>query len=244
MKNIKLVLEYDGTNYAGWQKQNNIVTIQGTVENAIEKLTKEKVEVIGCSRTDSKVHAKEYVCNFKTNSKIPSDKFREALNDKLPDDIVVLKSMEVSDEFHARYCSKGKMYCYTILNSPVRSAINRNYVYHYKGDLDVELMKEAGKKFIGTFDFSSFKNTGSSVKTSVRTINYLEIKKNEQYIRIYISADGFLYNMARIIVGTLLDVGCKKIQPMDIIKIIAAKDRSKAGKSAPPQGLSLLEVYY
>lgn len=244
MRNIKLVLQYDGSNYFGWQKQNNGLTVQGVLESAIEELTKEKIEVVGCSRTDSKVHAREYVCNFKTMSKIPGNKFREALNDKLPEDIVILNSTDVPEEFHSRYYSKGKMYCYTILNSEVRSALDRNFVYHHKGRLDISLMKEACKYLIGTRDFAAFKNTGSSVKTSERTIFNIEIKEIENYIKIYISADGFLYNMARIIVGTLIEVGNKKIQPNDIEKIIISKDRCKAGKSAPPQGLCLMEVYY
>jgi tRNA pseudouridine38-40 synthase len=244
MRNIKLVLEYDGTNYFGWQKQNNAITIQGTLEKALESLVGENISVIGCSRTDSKVHAKGYVCNFNTSSSIPGEKFREALNNKLPEDIVVLSSKEVPKDFHARYHSKGKMYCYNILNTPVRSALDRNYVYHYKGELDIALIKEGSKYFIGKHDFAAFRNLGSSVQTSVRTIYSIEIEELYNQIKIYISADGFLYNMARIIVGTLLEVGCKKIEPCYIKEIIDSKDRSRAGRSVPPQGLTLVEVYY
>lgn len=244
MRNIKLLLEYDGTNYFGWQKQNNAVTIQSILEKAVKNLTGEDATVIGCSRTDSRVHAKGYVCNFNTSSNIPSEKFREALNNKLPEDIVVLGSCEVPLDFHARYHSKGKMYCYTIFNSSVRSALDRNYVYHYKGELDLELIKEGSKYFIGSHDFSAFRNLGSSVKTSIRTIYSLEVEKVGNYIKIYISANGFLYNMARIIAGTLIEVGSNKIKPSDIKDIIDSKDRRKAGKSLPPQGLTLVEVYY
>ncbi|ARC83710.1 tRNA pseudouridine(38-40) synthase [Clostridium argentinense CDC 2741] len=244
MKNIKLIVEYDGTNYSGWQKQNNNITVQGTLEEILSELTKEKIEIIGCSRTDSKVHARKYVCNFQTNSTIPSDKFKEALNVKLPCDIAILESSEVPLSFHARYDCIGKKYSYTILERSVKATIDRNFTYQCKYDLDIEKMQEATKHFIGTHDFSAFKNSGSSVKTSIRNITELKVEKLGNYIKIYTSADGFLYNMVRIIVGTLVDVGTNKIKPETIIDIINSKDRSEAGKTAPPQGLCLEEVYY
>lgn len=244
MKNIKLKLEYDGTNYMGWQKQPIGITVQGTVEEAIYKLTKEPVEVIGCSRTDSKVHAKAYVCNFKTNSKIPVIKFKNALNFHLPEDIAVMECDEVDNDFHARYDSVGKMYCYTIHNGVSRSPLNRNYSYYYKGKLDIEAMKHAAQFLKGTHDFAAFKNVGSSVKTSTRTITDLKIENHDDSIEIYIAADGFLYNMVRIIVGTLLEVGSGKINSNQMKDIIESKDRSKAGATSPAQGLCLIEVYY
>lgn len=244
MKNIKLVLEYDGSNYLGWQKQNNGNTIQQTVEKAIYKLTKEEVDLIGCSRTDSKVHAREYVCNFKTNSTVPPEKFREALNYYLPEDIVILKSQLVDENFHSRYDSIGKMYCYTIINSEVPSAIQRNFSYHFKKKLNITDMVEGSKLLIGNYDFAAFRNVGSSVKTTIRTIHDIKIEKDEEKIYIYISADGFLYNMARIIVGTLLEVGQGSKSVADVKKILESKDRKNAGKSAPPQGLALVKVYY
>lgn len=244
MKNIKLIVEYDGTNYSGWQKQNNNITVQGTLEEILSELTKEKIEIIGCSRTDSKVHARKYVCNFQTNSTIPSDKFKEALNVKLPCDIAILESSEVPLSFHARYDCIGKKYSYTILERSVKATIDRNFTYQCKYDLDIEKMQEATKHFIGTHDFSAFKNSGSSVKTSIRNITELKVEKLGNYIKIYVSADGFLYNMVRIIIGTLVDVGTNKIKPETIIDIINSKDRSEAGKTAPPQGLCLEEVYY
>ena len=244
MRNIKLTLEYDGTNYLGWQKQKVGITIQGTLEEAIKFLTKEEVEVIGSSRTDAGVHAKGFVANFKTNSKIPSEKFREAINHKLPDDIVILKSEEAEEEFHARYNAIGKTYSYSILNRDVPSAIDRNYLYHVKRRLDVESMKEACKYFIGTYDFSAFKTSGSSVKTTVRTIKELYIEDNDDVIKIYVTGDGFLYNMVRIIVGTLIMVGSNKIKPLEIKNIIASKDREKAGICVPASGLVLEKVYY
>ncbi|MEG0132946.1 MAG: tRNA pseudouridine(38-40) synthase TruA [Clostridium sp.] len=244
MKNIKLILEYDGTNYLGWQKQPKGSTVQGIVEEAILKLTKEEANVIGCSRTDSKVHAKRYVCNFKTNSSIPPEKFREALNHNLPEDIAVMESSEVDYEFHSRYNSIGKTYCYTIVNTETRMPLCRNSAYHYKGELDIDRIREASKFFIGTHDFEAFRNVGSSVKTTIRTIKTIDIIESDEYIKIYIGADGFLYNMARIIVGTLLDVGNRRLEPDDIPKIIADKNRKNSGKTCPPQGLCLIEVYY
>ena len=244
MRNIKLTLEYDGTNYLGWQKQKVGITIQGTLEEAIKVLTKEEVEVTGSSRTDAGVHAKGFVANFKTNSNIPSEKFREAINHKLPEDIVILKSEEVEEEFHARYNAMGKTYSYSILNRDVPSAIDRNYLYHVKRRLDVESMKEACQYFIGTHDFSAFKTSGSSVKTTVRTIKELYIEDNDDIIKIYVTGDGFLYNMVRIIVGTLIMVGSNKIKPLEIKNIIASKEREKAGICVPASGLVLEKVYY
>lgn len=244
MKNIKLTLEYDGTNYYGWQKQNGMKTIQGELEEAIFNVTKEKCDLTGSSRTDAGVHAKGFIANFKTNSKVPPNKFREALNVKLPNDIVVVKSEEVEEGFHARYCAKGKTYEYSILNSDVPSALMRNIVYHYKYNLDVEAMNIAAKQFIGTHDFAAFKTQGSSVKGTVRTIFNVSVEKNNEIIKISVKGDGFLYNMVRIIVGTLINVGRGKTDANDIINIISKKDRTLAGDCVPPNGLLLKEVYY
>ena len=244
MRNIKITLEYDGTNYLGWQKQKIGKTIQGTLEEAIRTLTNEEIEVTGSSRTDTGVHARGFVANFKTNSKIPSDKFREAINHKLPDDIVILKSEEVEEDFHSRYNAKGKTYCYSILNRDVMSALDRNYVYHVKKKLDLESMKDACEYFIGTHDFSAFKTSGSSVKSSIRTISELYIEINKDIIKIFVTGDGFLYNMVRIIVGTLIMVGNNKIKPEEIANIIKSKNRENAGICVPPTGLILEKVYY
>lgn len=244
MRNIKLTLEYDGTNYLGWQKQKIGATIQETLEKAITDLTNEEVVVIGSSRTDAGVHAKGFVANFNTNSRIPADKFRGAINHKLPDDIVILKSEEVEEEFHARYNARGKTYSYSILNRDVPSPINRNYLYHLKRKLDVKAMKEACKYFIGTYDFVAFKTSGSSVKTTVRTITELYIEEKDNIIKIYVTGDGFLYNMVRIIVGTLIMVGSNKIYSNEIKNIIDSKQREKAGLCVPATGLVLEKVYY
>lgn len=244
MRNIKLILEYDGSNYCGWQRQKNAISVQQKLEEIIGKLIKEDIELIGCSRTDSGVHAKAYVANFFTNATIPGDKFKYAINNKLPEDIVIINSEEVSEDFHARYSCKGKTYSYTILNRENPCAINRKYLYHVKRNLDVDKMIEASKFFIGTHDFSAFKSPGSSVKTSVRTVTELNIYKSDDRIKLFISADGFLYNMVRIIVGTLLRVGTGKINPEDIEKIIYLKDRKSAGKVVPASGLCLEKVFY
>lgn len=244
MKNIKLILEYDGTNYGGWQKQKNNRTIQEMIEKAIFKATGEETETFGSSRTDAGVHAKAMVCNFKTNSSIPPERFREALNRNLPDDISIIKSEEVSDEFHARYSSKGKTYSYTIINRYEKVAIGKDYIFQVKEELDIEAMKKACTYFIGKHDFSAFKTTGSSVKTSVRTISELYIKNSGEKIKIFITANGFLYNMVRIIVGTLVEVGKGKIKAEDVEDIIKSCERSKAGPCVRANGLVLEKVYY
>lgn len=244
MRNIKLKLEYDGTDFCGWQIQPTERTVQQTLERAIKKLTAEKVEIIGSSRTDSGVHAKGYVCNFKTNSKIPAERFKDAINTKLPDDVVVLHSEEAKEDFHARYMTTGKTYCYTILNRRERIGMGRNYSYHHKVKLDVKLMQEACKHFLGKHDFEGFKSQGGSVKTSVRIVSDLHIEVDGELIRMYITANGFLYNMVRIIAGTLIRVGEGKIKPDEIPEIILSKDRLRAGKCAPARGLCLEKVFY
>lgn len=244
MRNIKLALEYDGKEFLGWQRQKVGRTVQGVLEKAIEELTKEKVEVIGCSRTDTGVHAKEFIANFYTNSTIPGDKFIYALNNKLPDDVVIIKSEETDEAFHSRFDSQGKTYCYTILNREIPTALYRNSSYLVKEQLDVEKMREAAKYLLGTHDFAAFRSVGSSVKTTVRTLYKVEVEKYDNFINIYVSGDGFLYNMVRIIVGTLIDVGRGKIQPLIINEILETKDRTKAGKVVPPMGLTLIKVFY
>ncbi len=244
MKNIKLIIEYDGTNYAGWQRQKNAVTVQQKLEESIEKLTNERLEVIGSSRTDAGVHARGFCANFFTNSTIPPEKFKEAINSKLPEDIVIINSEEMETNFHARYSCTAKSYSYTILNREQPPAIDRKYVYHYKKALDYESMNRACKYFIGTHDFSAFKSTGSSVKTSIRTINDAEIIRIGDKIIFSVKGDGFLYNMVRIMTGTLIDVGVGKLKPHDVSDIINSKDRTKAGKTVPAKGLCLEVVYY
>lgn len=242
--NIKITLEYDGSRYHGWQKQNNVITIQETVEKAIEKITGEDIKIIGSGRTDAGVHAKAQVANFNTNTSIPIEKLPYAINSQLPKDIVVNSAKIVPETFHAQKSAISKIYTYTIYNAPFPSPLKRHYVYFYPKHLDVEEMKKASKYFIGKHDFASFKSAGSDVKTTVRYIENLEVRANGNLITIKMKADGFLYNMARIIAGTLLDVGLYRKKPEDISYIIKSRDRRLAGKTLPPQGLCLEKVIY
>lgn len=244
MRNIVLVIEYDGTNYHGWQIQKNAITIQEIITKAIEKITDESIDLIGSSRTDSGVHALYQVANFKTCTKIPTSKIPNALNSILPADIVIKDAFEADMNFHSRYSAKGKRYKYIIYNRKFGSPILRNYSWHIDKSLNVEKMMESLKYLEGTHDFSAFKASGSSVKDSIRTVRDISLVKNGFNIEFEIEADGFLYNMVRIIVGTLVEVGLGKISPTDIKKIIESKNRCMAGKTAPPQGLFLTKIYY
>lgn len=244
MRNIKLIIKYDGTNYCGWQRQNIYKTLQGELEIAISKLTNEPINLIGSSRTDAGVHARGMVANFLTESTIPSDKFKNAINCKLPDDIAVINSTEVPLDFHSRYQCKGKTYSYTILNCEEPVIFERNFVYQYKYDLNVEEMKKACTYFLGKHDFIAFRTLGSSTKTTIRTITDIHIVQHNDTIRLFVTADGFLYNMVRIIVGTLLKVGRGKIKAEDVESIIEDGIRDRAGQCAPARGLILEQVYY
>lgn len=242
--NIKLKLQYDGTNYHGWQIQKNGVTVQQTLTDAIEAVTGERVTVIGCGRTDAGVHAMNYVCNFRTNSRVPADKYPYALNSHLPDDIRVFGAEAVTDDFHASDCSEKKRYIYRILNSDINDAFLGKYAWHVKMPLDIDAMRKASKAFLGEHDFIGFASSGFSVKTTVRTIYSLDITKEENLLTIDICGNGFLYNMVRIIAGTLVHVGTGRIDPSDMERIIASKCRDEAGITAPAHGLFLKEVYY
>lgn len=244
MRNIKLIIEFDGSNFCGWQRQPKGRTVQKTIETAIFKATGENILINGSSRTDAGVHAREMVANFFTNSTIPGDKFREALNTRLPEDVSIIKSEEVDEKFHARYSSKGKTYSYTIVNRYERLSLGQQYLYHCKYNLDVDAMKEACKYFIGIHNFKAFMSPGSSIKTTVRNVMQLYIEQKGNNIKIFITADGFLYNMVRIIVGTLIKVGNGKLKPEDIKSIIAEGNRKRAGMCVPPNGLILEKVFY
>jgi tRNA pseudouridine38-40 synthase len=244
IKNINIILEYDGSNYHGWQSQKNAVSVQDVVKKAIEKLTGESINLIGSSRTDQGVHALGMSANFKTSSKIPAEKFSYALNPLLPDDIVSKNSKEVSEDFHARFLAKGKHYRYLIYNSEFPSVIMRNRVYHVRKTLEFDNMKKYAKAFIGTHDFRAFQATGSALSTTIRTINSIELEMKDGIISIDICGDGFLYNMVRIIAGTLVEIGMNKINGEDIPLIIDSCKRERAGITAPACGLYLMEVYY
>lgn len=244
MKNVKLTIEYDGTNYHGWQSQNNSLAIQDIINAAVYKLTGEKVTVNGSSRTDAGVHAYGLAANFNTSSSIPSERFCYALNTMLPPDVVVVKSEEVPEEFHARFSSKGKKYRYLIHNSAFPSALLRNRAYHFSKHLDESKMQEAAKFFIGSHDFTAFMAAGSTAKTTVRTIYNVKVKREEELVTFEVEGNGFLYNMVRIMTGTLIEVGYGKIRTCDMDSIILSKNRKLAGRTAPAHGLYLLEIYY
>lgn len=244
MRNIKLIIEYDGREYHGWQKQPNKLNIQGEIEKAIQNITGEEIEIYASGRTDAGVHALGQVANFKTNSNIPIEKMAIAINSQVKNSIKVIHAEEVEEDFHSRYRCKQKTYRYIINNSTHGSAIYRGLEYHIPMKLDIEKMKEAITYFKGEHDFKAFKSSGTSSKSSVRTIYNASIIEKDNRIIIELTGNGFLYNMVRIIAGTLLDVGLGKIKPKDILDIIKSKDRTKAGKTLPPQGLYLVEVKY
>ena len=244
MRNIKLTIEYDGKCYNGWQKQPNKLNIQGEIERAIYNITKEEVDLIGSGRTDAGVHALGQVANFKTNSQISIEKLPLAINSQLKNSIVIKEAEEVNERFHSRYNAKRKTYRYIINNSKCGTAIYRNLEYSYPFKLDAEKMKQASKYFEGEHDFKAFKSSGTSSKNSVRTIYKAIVKQEGEKIIIELTGNGFLYNMVRIISGTLLDVGLGKIQPEEIPEMIESKDRERAGKTLPAHGLYLVEVKY
>ena len=244
MRNIKLLIEYDGKDFNGWQKQPNKLNIQGEIERAIEEVTGEKVDLIASGRTDAGVHALGQVANFKIEKDIPIEKIPYALNSKLKKSIRIKEAEEVPEKFHSRYTCKKKTYRYVINNSIQGTAIYRNLQYHFPEKLDEDKMSEAAKYLIGEHDFKSFKASGTSSKSSVRKIFDAKVIREGELVTIELTGNGFLYNMVRIIAGTLIDVGTYKIEPIDVKNIIDAKDRLKAGKTLPPTGLYLVKVEY
>jgi len=244
MRNIKLIIEYDGKKFGGWQKQPTKLNIQGEIEQAIKEITGEEVELIASGRTDAGVHSLGQTANFKTNSNIEIEKIPYAINSKLKKSIVIKSAEEVEENFHSRYNCKGKKYRYIINNSSQGTAIYRGLECHIPQKLDVEKMKEAIKHFEGEHDFKGFRASGTSSKSSVRTIYKAEVKQEGERIIIELTGNGFMYNMVRIISGTIVDVGLGKIKPNEIPEIIRAEDRTKAGKTLPAHGLYLAEVYY
>ena len=245
MRNLKLVIEYDGTRYKGWQKQkDNVSTVQDKIEKVLSKMTGEDIQVIGCGRTDTGVHALNYIANFHTNSTFTNEDICNYLYEFLPEDIVVKSVTDVNDRFHARYNAKAKTYVYTINNGTHRNVFNRKYTYHTDEELNLNAMEAAADILIGTHDFQSFTSLKSSNKSTVRTINYIDISKDGDIIRVEVNGDGFLMNMVRIIVGTLLEVGKGDLKPSDVAKILEQKKRSEAGPMAQAKGLCLKEVEY
>ena len=244
MKNIAMRLSYDGTNYHGWQYQKNGISVQQVLEDNLSELTNESIKVTGCSRTDAGVHALDYVMNFMSNTNIPPEKLPYALNYRLNGDICAIDAWYASDDFNARFSAKGKTYVYNIMNSKFRNPFMKRYSWYMPFDLDFESMKSAAKYFVGEHDFSAFMAVGGSQKTTVRTVNFCELEKKENLIRLTIDANAYLYNMVRIITGTLAEVGMGKIAPDAIPYLIEQKDRRQCGLTAPPEGLFLKKVRY
>ncbi|RDY25933.1 tRNA pseudouridine(38-40) synthase TruA [Romboutsia weinsteinii] len=243
MRNLKITIQYNGANYCGWQKQPDSLGIQGTIERAIYEITKEQVKITGSGRTDAGVHALGQVANLKLESKIPYTQIPNALNAKLPKDISIIECCEVEEEFHSRYSAKGKRYRYLIYNSPYRNPIYKDISYHVKYDLDFEKMKKEAKSLIGAHDFKGFMSSGSSVVDTVRTIYDITLSKNENLIIMEVEGNGFLYNMVRIIAGTLVDIGRGRINEC-LADVIESKSRSNCGHTAPAHGLFLKKVDY
>lgn len=244
MRRIRLVVSYDGTNYCGWQKQPNAVTIEEILNSAISQLCKEEIEVIGASRTDSGVHAFSNIAVFDTCMRMEAHKFAFAINQRLPEDIRVQESDEVELNWHPRKCDCIKTYSYRILNRKIDIPTERLYAHFCYYSLDIDKMREATGYFIGTHDFTSFCSQKTQAKTAIRTIYSLEVLQDEDMITIVIRGDGFLYNMVRIIAGTLLAIGMGNINPDDVADIMRARDRQLAGQTMPAKGLTLVDIEY
>lgn len=244
MKRVKIVVAYDGTNYCGWQVQPNGITVEEVLNRSLSNLLGEKIEVMGASRTDSGVHSLGNVAVFDTNTRMPADKIAFALNQRLPEDIVVQGSCEVPSDWHPRYQESTKTYEYRILNRTFRMPTRRLDTYFYHYPLDVEQMSEAASYLVGTHDFASFCAANAQVKSTVRTIYSCTAQKENDIITIRVTGNGFLYNMVRIIAGTLIEVGAGKCRPEEIKDILAAENRDAAGPTAPAQGLTMMGIEY
>ena len=241
---VKMVVAYDGTNYCGWQIQPNGVTIEQKLNEALTDLLQEPIKVTGASRTDAGVHSLGNVCIMDTNTRMPAEKISYALNTRLPEDIVVQDSCQVPESFHPRFSKSRKTYEYRILNQKFRNPTRRLDTHFYYYDLDVEAMQRAAAYLVGEHDFKSFASTGGQAETSIRTIYSLDVEKRDSIITIRVKGNGFLYNMVRIIAGTLIKVGAGEILPEEIPAILEAKDRSAAGPTAPAKGLTMIGLEY
>ncbi|MBU4345058.1 MAG: tRNA pseudouridine(38-40) synthase TruA [Proteobacteria bacterium] len=245
LNNFKLTIEYDGTEYQGWQSQKNGRTIQEVIENAINIMTGKKVSLTGSGRTDAGVHALGQTANFHCNTELGPETFQKGLNSLVPDDIVIKECCLVDDKFHARYDAKSKTYYYKILNQRLNSAISRRYVWHIRKTLNLEAMHLAISHILGTHDFKAFEGSGSPRSNTIRTvINATLIEPDQNNLSFQIEANGFLRYMVRNIVGTLVEVGLGKITPEDFKTILLSRDRNRAGATAPPHGLFLVNVKY
>lgn len=247
MRNLKVFIAYNGAAYHGFQRQDNACSIQETVENAIGKLLKIPTPVIyGCSRTDTGVHAREFCFNVHIDNRIPCEGFVKGMNTLLPSDIAVLSCEEVEEDFHARYCAKGKEYVYIINNKPQRDVFMQNLAFHYPYKLDIEAMRSAAKLLVGEHDFGGFcRAEGKArMKSTVRTVYDISVTEQDGQCEVRISGNGFLYNMVRILTGTLIYISEGKRTEQDIIRALETGDRSFSGLTLPPSGLYLNKVFY
>lgn len=241
---VKLVVAYEGTNYCGWQVQPNGITIEEVLNQHLSRLLGEDIKVTGASRTDAGVHSMGNVAVFDTNTRMPAEKISYALNQGLPEDIVVQDSCQVPEDFHPRFSKSVKTYEYRILNRKFRLPLERNTSYFYHYPLDVAKMQQAADYLVGEHDFTSFSSVHAQTNTFVRTIHSLDVDKNGDMISIRITGNGFLYNMVRIIAGTLIQVGAGMIEPSRMEEILAGKDRDLAGPTAPAHGLTMIGIAY
>ncbi len=245
MKNYKLTIQYEGTRYNGWQRQENTSnTIQEKFENILFKLCKKKVEIFSSGRTDAGVHAKGQVANFKADLDLTTDEITDYFNKYLPGDVAVVKTEVVDDRFHARLNAKSKTYEYRIWTGKIPEVFGRRTRYFYEGALDAELMKKGAEFLIGVHDFKAFCTSTRIKKSTVREIYSIEIDKTDSELIISVCGDGFLYNMVRIIVGTLIEIGRGECMPESIKSVLESGERKNAGYTAPPEGLTLLNVKY
>lgn len=244
MRNIALKIRYDGSRYHGWQVQKNDVSVCQTVQTALEKICEHPVKLTGCGRTDAGVHALNYCANFKTDCRIPIDRFALAANSRLPDDIAVLEAVEAEEDFNAISSCIKKEYIYKIHNSNIRDPFLEKRVCFYPKTLDMDRMQRAAAAFVGTHDFAAVRSLGTETKTTVRTIYSCEAVKEGDTITVSVCANGFLYNMCRAIVGTMVYAACGKLVPEDIPRLLEIGDRRLTGPTMPPQGLYLNRVWY
>jgi len=244
MKTIRLTLEYDGTAYAGWQVQPNGLAIQEVVEDALEQVTGERVRLHSSGRTDAGVHARGMVAHFTTDKALPLSAYREGVNRLLPSDIAIREACEVPHGFHARFDAAGKWYRYTIYQGDVRSPLFGRRAWHIRKPLDLDAMREGSLAFVGRHDFSAFRSSSCEAQTTSRTIHSIDILLHGNLLLIDVRGDGFLKNMVRIMVGTLVEIGLGKRGAHDVALLLEGRDRNHAGKTAPPEGLCLMEVWY
>jgi len=244
MATFKLILEYDGTAYAGWQRQPNSPTVQAALETTLKAITQQPVPVTGAARTDSGVHALGQVASFRSDMGLSPEEWKRALNGLLPQDICVLAAEQVSDDFHARFSAHGKLYEYRILNRVERSALERRRVWHVRAPLDLHAMQEAASWLVGRHDFSSFQGSPTDNENAICGLRRLDLRRDHPVIRIQAEADRFLKQMVRAIVGTLVEVGRTKRPPKSVKEILEARDRRAAGVTAPAHGLYLVRVDY